>query len=101
MAGVRNEPAHPTRPTAPRENTNPGIIGSQKLRTRKSIVAERAAARLAPVIFNVTTDATSKDPSPPGSRFNMRKRLDVMKLADTPSSGERVPSERSSAHTVA
>ena len=84
-----------------REKTRPGTIGSQKLSPRNNSVPARATGTETPASFNVTTDAASNTPRPPGMMPMVRSRLETMKLANTPAGDATSPSERMSSQTVA
>ncbi len=75
---------------ASRESQKPGSIGSQKLNTRNSSVADRPAASGTPAQLRVAT-AASNAPSPPGTMPTLRNTLASMKLAKMPAKGAAWP----------
>jgi hypothetical protein len=90
MAGYR-------RGVTRRAAKKPGSIGSQKLRPRKSSVADSAIGSLTPIILSVSTDVASKEPRPPGSTPMVRNSVEIMKLAKTPPSCRKTRSSETSA----
>ena len=76
-------------------------MGSQKLKPRNRRVAASATASGTPANFNVTTEAASNVPNPPGKMPSVLSREEIMKLANTPVGEATSPSARMRNQTVA
>ena len=83
---------------AAREKINPGTIGSQKLSSRNSSVADSAIGTATPSKCSVITDAASNVPMPLGTK--PRTKLEIMKLAKTRANGGVAPNDRIANHSV-